>query len=77
MNLVDYIGIVAALMGVCAIFVTVTPMVNNLFQRKMKNKIAELETKIKQQDIVVKSLEAGLLDMLERVNQTSKKTNNE
>jgi peptidoglycan hydrolase CwlO-like protein len=43
---VDYVGIVVALMGVCAIFVTVSPVISTIFNDKFEKKFKKQEDKI-------------------------------
>jgi len=46
MDLGNYIGIIATLIGACAVFITITPLVNSAHRRKMEKKIQKIESDI-------------------------------
>lgn len=45
----SYIAIIATLMSVCAVFVTITPIVNNKWVKDLRKEICELKEKTNEQ----------------------------
>ena len=58
-----WIGIMVSIVGVCAIFVTVNPIINNIFIKEMRGRIKELEEKVKAYSKQTEELENSLKNL--------------